>query len=204
MAWSLLVAGCCLLIDESSRAHVALVALFVFIFAAFYSPGEGPVPFTYSAEVFPLSHREVGMSWAVATNSKPRVHHPFPSRAASNNPSTSDFWGAILSISLPRMLAAFTPTGVFGFYAGLNIVAFFLIFFFLYETKQRTLEELDYVFGVPTRTHAAFQGTKQFPWWFRRWVLMRKGEVEPELYHFDGAGSRDEYTGQQDGDGEKA
>jgi len=70
MAWSLLVAGCCLLIDESSRAHVALVALFVFIFAAFYSPGEGPVPFTYSAEVFPLSHREVGMSWAVATNSK--------------------------------------------------------------------------------------------------------------------------------------
>jgi hypothetical protein len=31
MAWSLLVAGCCLLIDESSRAHVALVALFVFV-----------------------------------------------------------------------------------------------------------------------------------------------------------------------------
>lgn len=60
-----------MLIDESSRAHVSLVALFVFIFAAFYSPGEGPVPFTYSAEVFPLSHREVGMSWAVATNSEP-------------------------------------------------------------------------------------------------------------------------------------
>ena len=32
-----------------------------------YSPGEGPVPFAYSAEVFPLSHREVGMGWAVAT-----------------------------------------------------------------------------------------------------------------------------------------
>ena len=28
---------------------------------AFYSPGEGPVPFTYSAEVFPLTHREMGM-----------------------------------------------------------------------------------------------------------------------------------------------
>ena len=27
----------------------------------------GPVPYTYSAEVFPLSHREVGMGWAVAT-----------------------------------------------------------------------------------------------------------------------------------------
>lgn len=34
---------------------------------AFYSPGEGPVPFTYSAEVYPLSHRETGMSFAVST-----------------------------------------------------------------------------------------------------------------------------------------
>lgn len=40
-----------------STARIAVVATFVFIFAAFYSPGEGPVPFTYSAEVFPLSHR---------------------------------------------------------------------------------------------------------------------------------------------------
>lgn len=31
---------------------------------AFYSPGEGPVPFTYSAEVFPLTHREMGM-WVI-------------------------------------------------------------------------------------------------------------------------------------------
>ena len=36
----------------------------MYVFAAFYSPGEGPVPFTYSAEVFPLSHREVGMGFA--------------------------------------------------------------------------------------------------------------------------------------------
>lgn len=33
---------------------------------AFYSPGEGPVPYTYSAEVYPLSHRETGMGFAVA------------------------------------------------------------------------------------------------------------------------------------------
>ena len=35
--------------------------MFIYIFTAFYSPGEGPVPFTYSAECFPLTHREVGM-----------------------------------------------------------------------------------------------------------------------------------------------
>ncbi|KAI7081587.1 MFS transporter [Hortaea werneckii] len=167
MAWSLLTAGLCFLIDDSSTAHIALVALFVFIFAAFYSPGEGPVPFTYSAEVFPLSHREVGMSWAVATN---------------------NFWAAILSMSLPRMLAAFTPTGTFGFYAGLNVLAFFMILFFLPETKQRTLEELDYVFGVSTRKHAAFELREQIPWWFGKWILRRKGQPEPQLYHFQDAG----------------
>lgn len=70
MAWSLLAAGLCFLIPSESPAHIGLVALFIFIFAAFYSPGEGPVPFTYSAECFPLSHREVGMAWAVATNSE--------------------------------------------------------------------------------------------------------------------------------------
>jgi MFS family permease len=57
MAWTLLAAAFCFYIPEDSKAHLACVALFVFLFAAFYSPGEGPVPFTYSAEVFPLSHR---------------------------------------------------------------------------------------------------------------------------------------------------
>jgi hypothetical protein len=57
MAWTLLAAGFCFYIPNSSPAHLGLIALFVFLFAAFYSPGEGPVPFTYSAEVFPLSHR---------------------------------------------------------------------------------------------------------------------------------------------------
>ena len=45
-----------------------------------------PVPFTYSAEVFPLSHREVGMGLAVATNL---------------------FWAAVLGITLLRMIHVF-------------------------------------------------------------------------------------------------
>ena len=90
MAWCLLAAGFCFYIPGESRAHIGGISLFIFIFAAFYSPGEGPVPFTYSAEVFPLSHREVGMAWAVAT---------------------CLFWAAVLSITWPRMEAAFTATG---------------------------------------------------------------------------------------------
>ncbi|KAF2839708.1 hypothetical protein M501DRAFT_932561 [Patellaria atrata CBS 101060] len=164
MAWTLLAAGLCFLIPESNKAHLALVALFIYLFAAFYSPGEGPVPFTYSAEVFPLSHREVGMGWAVAT---------------------CLFWAAVLSISFPRILAAFTPTGTFGFYAALNITAFAMIYLWVPETKQRTLEELDYVFAVPTARFVRYQTREVLPWWFRRWVLMRKGESIRPLYQFD-------------------
>lgn len=57
MAWTLLACGFCFWIPQSSNAHLGMISLFVYLFAAFYSPGEGPVPFTYSAEVFPLSHR---------------------------------------------------------------------------------------------------------------------------------------------------
>lgn len=96
-------------------AQVGSVAAFVFIFAAFYSPGEGPVPFTYSAEVFPLSHREVGMSWAVATNSMSKLIRSSIDCSCADS-KLSDWWASILSISLPRILQAFTSAGTFGFY----------------------------------------------------------------------------------------
>jgi hypothetical protein len=89
MAWTLLAAGLCAIISINSRAHLGLVALFIYIFAMFYSPGEGPVPFAYSAEVFPLSHREVGMGWAVAT---------------------CLFWACVLTMFLPLMLEAMGTT----------------------------------------------------------------------------------------------
>ncbi|KAI9736988.1 MAG: hypothetical protein M1834_000577 [Cirrosporium novae-zelandiae] len=164
MAWTLLAAGFCFWIPEGSRAHLGMIAFFVFLFAAFYSPGEGPVPFTYSAEVFPLSHREVGMSWAVAT---------------------CLFWAAVLSITFPKMLAAFTPQGAFGFYAALNVTAFVLIFLWVPETKQRTLEELDYIFAVPTRTHMNYQLTKVLPHFIKRHILRQKSAKLEPLYRFE-------------------
>ena len=104
------------------------------------------------------------MSWAVATN---------------------NFWATVVSITFPSQLKAFGVQVAFVFYAAMNFIAFWLIFLFLYETKERTLEELDYVFGVPTRTHAKHQLTKVLPWWFRRYILWRKGAECPELYKFE-------------------
>lgn len=128
-----------------------MIAFFIYLFDIFYSPGEGPVPFTYSAEVFPLSHREVGMAWAVATN---------------------NFWASVLSLTFPRMLLAMRPQGAFGFYAFLNAVAFVMIWLWLPETKVDTpsTSRLDRanVFSAThsRRTRLCFRGSNQNPYEF--------------------------------------
>lgn len=49
--------------------------------------------------------------------------------------ATCLFWAAVLSITFPRMLAAMTPQGAFGFYAALNVTALVMIFLWVPETK---------------------------------------------------------------------
>jgi len=48
----------------AGKARLGCVALGIYLFMIVYSPGEGPVPFTYSAECYPLYVRDVGMSFA--------------------------------------------------------------------------------------------------------------------------------------------
>ena len=165
MFWTLLAAGMCFFIpDDKGDARLGAIALFVYIFDAFYSPGAGPVPFTYTAEVFPLSHREVGMAWGVATN---------------------NFWASVITITFPRIVQVMKLQGTCGFYAGLNLLVLVMAFLWMPETKQRTLEQMDYVFAVPMRRHMMFQLREMLPWGLRRWVLWRKGVPAPQLYHFD-------------------
>ncbi|GME24414.1 Sugar/inositol transporter [Neofusicoccum parvum] len=162
MALTLLAAGFCFYISPTSEARLGLITFFIFLFAVFYSPGEGPVPFTYSSEAFPLSHREVGMSLAVATNL---------------------FWAAILTLVFPRLTDALGNTGALGLFAGLNVVAFVMIFLWVPETKQRTLEELDSIFKVSTRQHMRYQITVTMPWFWQRYVLRKDVDKKP-LYVF--------------------
>lgn len=51
--------------------------------------------------------------------------------------------------------------------------------FFVPETKSKTLEELDQVFSIPTRAHAAW-GMKQFVYFFRRYFFFQDVEA-PKL-----------------------
>jgi hypothetical protein len=80
--------------------------------------------------------------------------------------------------------------GAFGFYAAMNVLALCMIFLWVPETKQRTLEELDYIFAVPTRIHIRYQLKTALPWWIKRYVLMRKGPGLEPLYHFDSPSGR--------------
>ncbi|KAL1901397.1 hypothetical protein Sste5346_001802 [Sporothrix stenoceras] len=145
--------------DGSSKARIACVALGMYLFGMVYSPGEGPVPFTYSAEAYPLYLRPIGMSLATAT---------------------TWFFNFLLSVTWPSLLLAFKPQGAFGWYAGWNVIGFFAVLLLMPETKEKTLEELDAVFSVSLRRRVAY-GWAQFFYFFHRYVLFGgKSVVAPE------------------------
>ncbi|KAK9461966.1 uncharacterized protein V1516DRAFT_673407 [Lipomyces oligophaga] len=159
MALFLLFTGFSFFIPNQS-ARTGCVALGIYLFGMVYSPGEGPVPFTYSAEAFPLYIRDLGMSFATAT---------------------CWFFNFILSLTWPALQEAFTPQGAFGWYAAWNMVGFTMVLFLLPETKSLTLEELDIVFSVPTHTHAKYQlGVTRY--WIQRYIFRRDVEEPVPLY----------------------
>ncbi|KAJ4411063.1 hypothetical protein N0V91_001436 [Didymella pomorum] len=159
----LLAAGLSLLNNDpelSRGARIGPVVLFVYLFTIMYSLGEGPVAFQYSAEVFPTIHREQGMAWAVCINNT---------------------FAGILGLTFPRMTTVMTQTGAFGFYAGLNLIAWFMIFAFVRETKQLTLEEIDQVFSVPTKQFLGYEMKIWLPYFMKRHILRKKIAKPPPI-----------------------
>ncbi|GKZ39874.1 hypothetical protein AbraIFM66950_001450, partial [Aspergillus brasiliensis] len=148
MAWTLLAAGLCFLIPGDGSSRLPAIA-------SVYLPVRGGVrPWGRTIEVFPLSHRELGMSWAVFINA---------------------LGSSILSLTFPWMEKAFTPTGAFAFYFGLNVIAFVMIFLWVPETRALALEELDDVFSVSTLRFIKYQ-VKEVLW-------KRNAKLRP-LYDF--------------------
>lgn len=77
------------------------------------------------------------------------------------------------------MLGAFQPVGVFMFYAGLNAIAFVMIYFLVPETKALSLEELDSVFSVSHKDFINHVVTKETPYWARRWIKWERDVPKP-------------------------
>ncbi|KAF3054845.1 putative polyol transporter 1 [Daldinia childiae] len=147
-----------LITNQTTR--VGIIALFVFLFAAAYSPGMGPIPFTLASESFPLSHREAGCAFAIMINL---------------------LFAGLIQMFFPSIYASLHDGGSLALFAGLNLLAFVLVFLFVEETKRRSLEDLDLVFAVRKRDFVRHQVTRYLPWFFRRYALGRT-EDKPSLY----------------------
>ncbi|EEP77488.1 conserved hypothetical protein [Uncinocarpus reesii 1704] len=143
------------------QSRTACVATGIYLFMIVYSPGEGPVPFTYSAEAFPLYIRDIGMSFATATT-----------------------WGFnfVISLTWPALVDSFKPQGAFGWYAAWNLFGWVFCYFCLPETKALSLEELDQVFSVPTTAHINHYRA-MLPWYFKKYI--QKGDVPPQKQLYD-------------------
>ncbi|EMR61799.1 putative mfs sugar transporter protein [Eutypa lata UCREL1] len=144
-------------IPEESKAHLACIALGIYLYGVVYSPGEGPVPFTYSAEAYPLYIRATGMSLATAT---------------------TWFFNAIVSLTWPTLVSAWTAQGAFSWYGAWNIAGFVCVLLFLPETKEKTLEELDAVFDVPVSSLVRY-GLAEFWYFWQRYVFFRRDVEAP-------------------------
>jgi MFS family permease len=143
--------------DKTARS--ALVMLAIYLFTIAYSPGEGPVPFTYSAECYPLYVRDLGMSFATTVN----------------------WWFHFVVVaSKPKMEEKMCNEGVFGFYAAMNAAGFLLILLLVPETGGQSLEELDRVFSAPALEYARY-GLKQGSYYVRRYMFFQSDAVKPKV-----------------------
>lgn len=224
LALTLLAASLSFLESYPEHMRTPVIGLFTYLFMAFYSWGVGPgkdsnrppyttltnevtVPFTLSAEVFPLEHRMVGMSFAVFTNL---------------------FGAGLLTLFVPILTEKITHPGLIGLFAGLNAVAWFLILFLVRETAGATLqstyeqpkpslsrrrpttqdgepsssadtnnvptvkahhvypamtfmllEELNYIFNVPASTYMRYQRNCVLPWFWQHYITRKTKEREP-------------------------
>lgn len=158
MSFFLFFTGSSFWIPETSLAHIVCIAIGIYLFGIVYSPGAGPVPFTYSAEAYPLYVRAIGMSLATATT-----------------------WAFnfVLAVTWPSMQAAFSTPGGFFWYGSWNVVGFFIVLLFVPETKERTLEELDDVFNVPIRELMCY-GWAELRWFGAHWIRRSKAAQRPK------------------------
>ncbi|KAL6213572.1 hypothetical protein ACLB2K_013019 [Fragaria x ananassa] len=112
--------------DEKVMWAIVLSITMVLFYVAFFSIGMGPVTWVYTSEIFPLKLRAQGFSIGVAVN-----------RVASG----------ILSMTFISLYNAITIGGAFFLYAGIGAVGWVFFYTMLPETKGRTLEDIEVLFG---------------------------------------------------------
>jgi Sugar (and other) transporter len=110
-----------------------------------YSAGEGPAAFIISSEIFPLTNREVGMSFAVRDC-------PWKDLRSCTH-TLQVFWNllgaGILALIAPALAHALTHAGLLGLFSGFNLIAWVAVFFLVPETARVELEEINSICKFP-------------------------------------------------------
>ncbi|RDL41652.1 MFS general substrate transporter [Venustampulla echinocandica] len=127
MAIALLINGALPLAypNNENRASDYACIVFIFFYTFGYSIGFGPAAWVYGAEIFPTNLRARGLNFAASG-------------------------GSIGSI----IVAQVWPVGMdtigsktYFFFMAINIISGIIVYFFYPETKRKSLEEMDAVFG---------------------------------------------------------
>ncbi|EHA8587477.1 polyol transporter 5 [Cocos nucifera] len=108
---------------------IGLCITSILAFVAFFSIGMGPMPSVYCSEIFPLRLRAQGVSVGVVVN-----------RVTSG----------VITMTFLSLYKAITIGGSFFLYAGIAAVGWVFFFTYLKETRGKTLEEMEDLFGTKT------------------------------------------------------
>ncbi|KAJ5765843.1 hypothetical protein N7520_005402 [Penicillium odoratum] len=108
---------------DPSSAGIATVFM-IFLSNSIYQFSWGPIPWPYTTEIFPSRIREIGSSVAV---------------------SSQWLFNFLFSLTTPYMIKAW-GTYTFLFYAALDIFMAVCVFFFVKETRGKSLEEMESIF----------------------------------------------------------
>ncbi|KAJ4708426.1 Polyol transporter like [Melia azedarach] len=113
--------------DSESKPIWALVISIIAVcaFVSFFSIGLGPITWVYSSEIFPLRLRAQGSALAISVN-----------RLVSG----------VISMTFLSISRKLTFAGTFFLLAGITTIGTIFFYFFLPETKGKTLEEMQALF----------------------------------------------------------
>ncbi|CAB1111751.1 unnamed protein product [Ectocarpus sp. CCAP 1310/34] len=113
----LLMVGFAFLLNWTSMLTLFWLCMFMFTF----SLGLGPVTFVVASEIFPVTIRGKAMSVVIFVNR---------------------MMSGVIALSYQSMSEAMTPEGSFFFFAALSAISVAFYYFWVPETRGRTLEEI--------------------------------------------------------------
>ncbi|CAM0134779.1 hypothetical protein VKS41_000667 [Umbelopsis sp. WA50703] len=124
------------LFENDWAAHTTqgwVAVAFVYFFIANFAYSWGPIGWVYPSEIFPLRIRAKAMSVTTSAN-----------------------WmcNFIIGLITPPMIASI-HFGTYIFFASFTVMMFFWVLIFVPETKGRSLEDMDTVFGDKSAVHDA-------------------------------------------------